>query len=90
VPVGGSLTLVNADLMKHNVVADGAYGSDDQPWCTNYEDGVCPLFWSALIGTGATTQVLGLGEIEAGRTYEFYCTIHPSMKGTLVALPGLE
>lgn len=88
VPVGGSLTHVNADLPRHDVIAVNAYGPDDQPWCNRFSQGQCPLFWSPLIGIGGTSQVLGLENLEPLTTYEFTCSIHAGMVGTLVALPA--
>lgn len=82
---GGSLTFVNGDLQPHDVVAYGHVGPDGQPWCGKYPEGKCPLFWSELIGVGQTTPVLGLEHLEPGASYTFYCTIHPSMRGTLIA-----
>lgn len=87
VPVGGELTFANADLFKHDVVSH-AFGADDQPWCVGRAAGRCPLFWTPLIGAGATTNVLGLDRLEATQTYTFYCTLHGPMEGTLVALPA--
>ncbi|MBW3657927.1 MAG: PQQ-binding-like beta-propeller repeat protein [Actinobacteria bacterium] len=88
VPVGGELTFVNGDLAPHDVVAFSADGSDDQPWCGPFKSGDCPLFWSELIGLGESTPVLGTDHLTAGQTYDWYCTIHPSMRGTLVAVDG--
>lgn len=88
VPVGGELTFANGDVFRHNVVALDAFGADDRPWCGSFAQGRCPLFWSLLIGTGATTPVLGLDQLEATQTYTFYCTLHPVMEGTLLALPA--
>lgn len=82
---GGRLTFVNGDLQPHDVVAYGHTGPGDQPWCAKFPKGKCPLFWSELIGAGQTTPVQGLENLEPGSTYTFYCTIHPSMRGTLVA-----
>lgn len=87
--VGGSLLFVNGDIMRHDVVAYNAFGSDSAPWCAGaYAPGRCPLFWSALMGSGESTPVLGLENLVAGRTYTYYCSIHAGMHGTLVALPG--
>ena len=45
------------------------------------------MFWSKLIGLGVTTRVLGLRALKPGTVYTFYCTLHPGMKGKLVAMP---
>lgn len=91
VPVGGELDFVNADLMRHDVVAYRHYGSDDQPWCaSSYPPGRCPLFWSEKAPLGQTVPVLGLDRLYAGTTYAFYCTLHDGMRGTLVAIPATE
>ena len=82
---GGQLTFANFDLPSHDVVAYKAYGSDTQPWCGGFLPGKCPLFWSELAGTGQTVGVEGLENLVVGRTYEFYCSIHPGMRGTLIA-----
>jgi plastocyanin len=82
----GTLTYVNLDIKRHNVVATEA-GPDTQPWCAVFYPGKpCPVFWSELIGTGKTTPVLGLANVVTARPYEFVCTIHPGMKGTLIAV----
>ncbi len=69
--VGGPLTFVNLDIAQHDVVsrAQGPGG---------------PLFRSKLIGLAQTAPVEGLDRVEAGKTYGFYCTIHPGMQGTLI------
>ena len=87
---GAKITYYNIDIEKHNVVhdaiADGVYAKKKQPWCRDFPKKKCPLFWSQLIGLG-DTPVLGLENLEAGKTYSFYCTLHPGMKGRLVAAP---
>lgn len=100
--VGGDLTYVNGDIAFHDVLARD-YGSDVKPWCgppdpSKPEDpiknprgfpfGKCPVFWSNLIGLSRMTPVLGTDQLLAGRTYDFYCSLHPWMFGALVALPG--
>jgi len=72
--VGGPLSFVNNDLPQHDVVA-----VDKAP------DG-SPLFRTPLIGIGEVTQVTGLDRVVPGRTYGFYCSIHPGMKGTLAVV----
>jgi plastocyanin len=70
----------------HDVVAlDATRPADSAPWCSDsrFVDG-CPLFYTPLIlgGPGATKPVLGLSDAPPG-DYRFYCTIHPSMVGTI-------
>jgi hypothetical protein len=87
---GGRLIFRNFDLVGHDVVhdvaADGFGGSTDMPWCGegHHTDGPCPVFWSPVIEAGETTVVLGMRNVEAGRSYSFFCTLHHSMQGTLV------
>lgn len=87
---GGALTFVNADLMRHDLVARGAYGPDSQPWCRNFLPGRCPLFWTPLLALGQESPVLGLEKLAPLGVYEFTCTIHPGMTGRLAALPAAE
>lgn len=91
-PVSRSLglTYVNADILDHDVVAYEAKRPDGSaPWCGTFEDMEdpsaveCPLFWSPLIPSGETTPVLGLQDTKVGESYSFYCSIHPSMRGTI-------
>jgi plastocyanin len=42
------------------------------------------LFRSALASTGQTVPVEGLENVESGKTYEFFCSLHPNMKGQLI------
>ena len=41
-------------------------------------------FRSALAGTGETVPVNGLDNVESGKTYGFFCSLHPGMKGQLI------
>jgi len=54
----------------------------------------CPLFWTPLLPPGGTdpnlviarrsdAQVQGLEDTEVGKTYTFFCSIHPLMTGTI-------
>lgn len=84
---GQTLSLVNADVQPHNVIAVGAYRPDfSAPWCFGYPSGNCPLFWSDLIGLGETTEVQGVNDSVPGTVYDFYCDYHPTMVGLLVAV----
>ncbi len=86
-PLGG-LTFHNLDVPPHNVVALDATGPDENPWCDPYPTGECPAFWSELVGAGETAEVVGVDALDPG-TYEFYCTVHPWMTGTLLVPPGV-
>ena len=68
---GGPLNFVNFDVVQHDVVAK-ENGPDGKPW-----------FKSKLIGLAETAPVEGLERVEAGRTYPFYCSLHPGMQGSL-------
>ena len=70
--VDGSVTFVNFDVAQHDVVADEK-GPDGQP-----------LFRSDLIGFNETAPVKGLDRVQSGKTYGFYCSLHPGMNGQLV------
>jgi plastocyanin len=88
---GGALEYTNADLVQHDVVqdvaADGVANKRDSPWCKNFPKKKCPLFWSKRAGLSSTVPVKGLKNVKPGKTYTFYCTLHPGMKGTLVVAP---
>lgn len=85
VDVAGSLTLLNADIRAHDLVAV-ADGPADNAWCDRYPGRDCPLFASPLAGLGEQAVVEGTEQLAPGDSYEFYCTIHPWMRGTLTAL----
>jgi plastocyanin len=57
-------------------------GDNDLP----FPPGTCPMFWSRLISVGTTTEVFGLEHLTSGTAYEFLCSIHRMMRGTLVAV----
>jgi outer membrane protein assembly factor BamB len=68
---GSKVSYTNLDNVLHDVTAADK-GADGRP-----------LFQSKLIGLGESTPVDGTEKLEAGKTYGFYCSIHPGMKGTL-------
>lgn len=87
--VGGPVTFHSADAAPHNFVATDTFLTKKQAkkaeWCTSYSVGKCPLFWSATIGAGEQTDVMGLDKVEAGQQYAFFCSLHPgTMRGTLI------
>ena len=69
---GGSLSFANLDVAQHDVTAvqKGPNGK--------------PLFQSPLIGLGQTAAVDGADRLTAGQTYDFFCSIHPGMRGQLI------
>jgi plastocyanin len=88
---GGEVTYANLDIARHNLVqdpqADGVAGPHKNPWCKGYRKGTCPVFWTPQIGIGQQTEVLGLERVKPGKTYTFFCTLHPGMRGTLIVRP---
>jgi outer membrane protein assembly factor BamB len=68
---GSKVSYTNLDNVLHDVTA-----TDKSP------DGR-PLFQSKLIGLGESAAVDGTEKLESGKSYGFYCSIHPGMKGTL-------
>lgn len=85
---GEGITYTNGDIAPHNFIAADAVlpkkAARKAKWCTSFDKGRCPLFWSPTIGTGESTEVRGLGRLAAGDQFPFLCTLHPNMKGTLV------
>ena len=79
------LKYVNFDTARHDVVAlEAKRQNTTASWCTTFDEGTCPLFWTPLIpGGGTETPVLGLKDTKVGESYRFYCTIHPYMVGDL-------
>ncbi len=85
VDVAGTLTLTNVDLRNHDVVSD-ANGPETNPWCERYLTRECPLFASPLIGLGEQAEVEGIDQLTPLESYEFHCSIHPWMRGTIIAV----
>ena len=79
------LTYANYDVntLGHDVVSFATRADGSAPWCADYAPGTCPLIWSELIQQNETTPVLGLADAVVGQSYEYTCTIHPAMRGTL-------
>jgi plastocyanin len=75
--VGGILPFVNTDLQPHNI-------------CIKTPDGSSTLGCGSVIPMGGVSTDTPTDFLTAGVTYPFYCFLHPqTMKGTLVALPGV-
>lgn len=67
---GERLTFANQDFARHDVTARGRNAAGR------------PLFTTPLIGAGQEAFVEGSQFLTTG-TYEFFCTVHPSMVGNL-------
>lgn len=85
---GEGITFTNGDVAPHNFTAADAMmpkkAAKKAKWCSAFDKGRCPLFWSETIATGEATEVQGLDALKSGDQYAFMCTVHPNMKGTLV------
>lgn len=69
---GTAVTFVNLDPLAAHDVVSVAKKPNTQ----------LPLFKSALINAGETATVTGTAALRAG-DYDFYCSLHPNMTGTL-------
>lgn len=85
---GDEVTYVNLDAQRHDVLSLARRAPEDpQPeWCEFVNTTPCPVVGSALIGLGATTPLLGLEDVVAGETYEFFCSLHSTMFGHIVVV----
>ena len=81
------VTFVNLDAAAtapHNIKAV-VFGPDSAPWCGPYPDNRCPLFVSALVTVGGTSTA-DLRNTDVGGTYDFVCSLHPNMTGSLMVV----
>jgi plastocyanin len=69
---GGKLSFTNLDFVQHDVTSD-----DNGP-------NGRPLFRSKLIGLGEAAPVDGVEKLPSGKSYGFFCSVHPGMRGTLI------
>lgn len=83
---GLPVTFFNPDVLAtsgHDVTAlDATRPKSSAPWCADFV-GPCPLFWSETITAGSATPVLGFEDAVVGRTYAYYCSVHPQMVGSV-------
>jgi plastocyanin len=86
----GKVLYTNLDVVRHDVVqdprTDGVAGPSKSPWCKRFPKGSCPVFWAPLLGLGETAQLQGLQNTQPGKTYTFYCSLHPGMRGSLAVV----
>ncbi len=69
---GGPVTFRNLDIAQHDVTSVKKRRKGK------------PLFHSRLVGLGESAPVMGLSRVKSGQNYQFYCSIHPGMRGTLI------
>jgi polyvinyl alcohol dehydrogenase (cytochrome) len=86
----GKVIYTNLDVVRHDVVqdvrTDGVASKGKDPWCKRYAKGKCPVFTAPLLGLGESAELQGLKNTEAGKTYTFYCSLHPGMRGSLAVV----
>jgi outer membrane protein assembly factor BamB/plastocyanin len=69
---GDPLNYTNLDTVTHNVTS------------VEKAPGGGPLFQSDTVGLGKIVPVNGIGQVQSGVTYHFYCSLHPWMTGQVV------
>lgn len=74
-PEGEQAGFTNLDIASHDVRSVARDDNGDY------------LFESALVGLGSNVPVEGTEDVAPG-TYDFYCSLHPNMTGTLVVVEG--
>ena len=84
------VTLVNLDPISspdgapHDMRSVRFRSNKNRPWCVNFPGTQkCPLIWSPLISAGEVTTVEGIADLTPGVAYEFFCSYHSTMRGTL-------
>jgi polyvinyl alcohol dehydrogenase (cytochrome) len=86
----GKVIYTNLDVVRHDVVqdvrTDGVASKGKDPWCKRYAKGKCPVFMAPLLGLGESAELQGLKNTVAGKTYTFYCSLHPGMRGSLAVV----
>jgi polyvinyl alcohol dehydrogenase (cytochrome) len=86
----GKVVYTNLDVVRHDVVqdvrTDGVASKGKDPWCKRYAKGRCPVFMAPLLGLGESADLQGLKNTVAGKTYTFYCSLHPGMRGSLAVV----
>lgn len=84
------VTLVNLDPVSspdgapHDIRSVRTRATKDRPWCVNFPGRqACPLLWTPLILALETAEVRGIGDLTPGVAYEYYCSYHSLMRGTI-------
>ena len=82
ISAGESLEFQNLDVVSHDVTSKDTY----RPKRKKGQKRRPPpqlLFRTDLIGFGETAPVSGAERLKPGRSYPFFCSLHPSMSGTV-------
>lgn len=83
---GEPLFLQNLDLVSHDITSRDTFQPKPRPRRGKKRPKPLPpqlLFSSALIGFGQTAPVTGTERLQPGIRYPYFCSLHPSMTGTL-------
>lgn len=90
---GAEVTFLNLDPVAspdgapHNVISRLFRTDKNRPWCVNFPGTAkCPLLYTPLISALETAPVQGVADLTPGVEYEFYCTLHSRMVGTITVL----
>lgn len=71
---GQDLTFVNADVAMHSVTATAFRGDT-------------PVFDSGMVTVGTQATVAGVAELPTNTNgYNFFCQLHPGMRGKLIVM----
>jgi plastocyanin len=82
ISAGEPVTLMNFDLVSHDVTSEATY----RPKRRKGQKRRPPprlLFTSPLIGFGQSAPVEGTQRMKAGQSYRYFCSLHPSMVGSI-------
>lgn len=74
---GTAVSFANLDTTTHDVTSRAT-----RTVIVKKKKKVVPLFATPITPSGGVKEVLGTDGLKAG-TYDFYCSLHPGMTGTL-------
>lgn len=74
---GSTVSFANLDTTTHDVTSRAT-----RTIVVKKKKRVVPLFAAPITAGGGVSKIAGTGGLKAGR-YDFYCSLHPGMTGTL-------